>query len=459
MEPEQISIFWVFTMTVSEWGYWVQVVSAAVFTYLILSSRGEDREKPWRIAYKLAFLVAVFVAIFFGFSVLMAVYRPFAGVGAWVSYIVGVMLYALLFSRHERYARNVTAAICFSTIILVNEMGSVFGILLERAIPGITDSATKTSALLLLIPAMAFLRRHPLWKYYVSEPASFLGVFANTLSTMTVIVYDIVRINLFGPDETSESMMLMVVVMMTLYLINTVSYQMIFHLSREQTHVLDLQATTQMDKSAASLMAVTENNLNELHKINHDIQNQYAYMRMLLKSGSYEALGKYFDELTGTFSEPLVPFVECGNRVLDLIFNMENAKAQEAGITLDVKAATPHTLPFRELDLCNLYANLIDNAMEACIAEKTPDPIVHVTVNVRGDYLFTQVSNPTTKDKSFLEKGAHTTKENRRLHGKGMEIVRGIVKRYNGRYAARIDDGVYYAEFLLDLTYREEQHE
>ena len=202
---------------------------------------------------------------------------------------------------------------------------------------------------------------------------------------------------------------------------------------------------------------MTENNLNELHKINHDIQNQYAYMRMLLRNQSYEALDKYFEELTGTFSEPLVPFVDCGNRVLDLIFNMENAKAQELGVAFDVKAAPPHTLPFRDVDLCNLYANLIDNALEACAAEKLPNAAVHVTVNVRGDYLFTQISNPTVKDKSFLEKGGGTTKSDHILHGRGRGIVRDIVKRYNGRVAARIENGVYYAEFMLDLTYQQEE--
>lgn len=96
-------------------------------------------------------------------------------------------------------------------------------------------------------------------------------------------------------------------------------------------------------------------------------------------------------------------------------------------------------------------------------AEKTavlmPGAKVSVLVNVRGDYLFTQIANPTTKDKSFLE-NRRTTKADSRLHGLGTSIARSIVKRYNGRYAVRIEGGVYYAEFMLDLTYQqEEKHE
>ncbi len=73
-------------------------------------------------------------------------------------------------------------------------------------------------------------------------------------------------------------------------------------------------------------------------------------------------------------------------------------------------------------------------------AEKTavlmPDAKVSILVNVRGDYLFTQIANPTTKDKSFLE-NRRTTKADSRLHGLGTSIARSIVKVKLRRFAAQ----------------------
>ena len=438
------------------WGFWVQIISAAIFVVIVMSMKKRKLDKPLQFLWKLPLLVAMFVAINVIMIALTMKLRILAGVGSWLAYALGVMIYSVLFCKYDYQARKVVASICISTIVIVNEVGGVFGMFMERSVEGFDNGYVKAAADVLLVGATWFLIKCPVWKYYVSPPAALLGQTSNILSTITVIIYDIFRVNLFGMNEDKYMQLLMSVIMLMLYVTNTVAYQMIYRLSQEQTHVLDLQASTQMDKSAASLLAVTENNLNELHKINHDIQNQYTYMRLLLKNGSYEELDKYFEELTGTFSEPLVPFVDCGNRVLDLIFNMENAKAKEAGVVLDIKAAPPHTLPFRDIDLCNLYANLIDNAIEACVAEKNIGQTVHVTVNVRGDYLFTQVVNPTKKDKRFLDRNPITTKDDRRLHGKGMSIVKGIIKRYNGRYAARIEDGMYYAEFFIDLTYKQE---
>ena len=443
-------------LTFRDVSFWLQVVCAAVFIYMVMGYRKKAWRYPFAMIGKVLFLIASFLIIHVLLSALTLRFHFLAGIGSWLAYIGGVLLFSYTFCRYSPNARRVTRACCFSSILIINEFGAVFGIVLESFFP-LNSSIVKAAASLTLIPVAIFLRHRPVWRYEISSPAAALGVFSSNLSALMVIVYDIFRVHLLGMEETWVGRLLMSVVMAMLFLIILVNYQMIFRLSQEHTSVLELQAATQMNKSAASLMAVTESNLNELHKINHDIQNQYAYMRALLARKAYDELDDYFAELTGTFSEPLVPMVECGNRVLDIIFNMERAKAHELGVGLDILAAPPHELPFRDLDLCNLYANVIDNAMEACAAEKIPDAQVSVTVNVSGDYLFTRVVNPTTKDDSFLRGAIGTTKRNKRTHGKGLDIVRGIVKKYGGTMDLRIENGVFVAEFLLDTCVKEEE--
>ncbi len=430
---------------------------AALFTYLLMSDDRADRKKLPAIIWKLPLLIAVFLAVhtvllLLGYSVTFL-----AGVSVWVAYAIGVIFFAALFCNYEKNPKSVVCAGCISSIVLVDEFGIAFGLVMEKTIPGFSNAYIKATADVLLVLAAWFIIRHPIWKYYLSTPAAVVNIVPNALSVLMVVVYELFRIQIFGPEETVGTMVLMSIVMIVLYLINTVNYQMIFRLSREQTQVLKLEARAQMDKSASSLLAVTDSNLNELHKIKHDIQNQYAYMGMLLKNKSYDTLESYFTELTGTFAESIVPFIDCGNRTLDLIFNMEHAKAQEMGVGFQVKAAVPHTLPFRDIDLCNLYANLIDNALEACVAEQIADAKVAVTVGVRGDYLYTQITNPTRKDKSFLKKGVATTKPDRRLHGKGVGIATAIVRYYSGRHALRIENGMFTVEFMLDIKYAEEK--
>ncbi len=457
MDEQSIMLGTVLRFTFQDWGYWVQTLCAALFAYLLLSGDTGDRKKPFRIVWKLLLLIGVFVVVHVMLLLLGYTVRYLAGISIWIAYANGVIFYSALFCKYDKNQKNVICVSCICSIILVDEFGSAFGLMLEKVIPGFSAAYMKAAADLLLAVIAWFVLRHPIWKYYLSTPAAMVNIVSNVLSVLMVAVYELFRIQIFGQEESVGMMLLMSIVMIVLYLIDTVNYQMIFRLSHEQTQVLKLEARAQMDKSASSLLAVTDSNLNELHKIKHDIQNQYAYMGMLLKNKSYDALESYFTELTGTFAESIVPFIDCGNRTLDLIFNMEHAKAQEMGVAFDVKAAVPHTLPFRDIDLCNLYANLIDNALEACAAEGIPNAKVAVTVGVRGDYLYTQITNPTKKDKSFLEKGVATTKQDRRLHGKGIGIATTIVRYCNGRFANRIENGVFTVEFMLDMKFVEEK--
>ena len=75
-----------------------------------------------------------------------------------------------------------------------------------------------------------------------------------------------------------------------------------------------------------------------------------------------------------------------------------------------------------------------------------------IDVNTAGEYLFTRIANPTRKTTKFLEKGLSSTKQDGRLHGKGMSIVKDIVKKNKGILKVKIEDGVYFVEFLLALT-------
>lgn len=448
-----VVIWW----TLSDPAYWIQCLSAAAFAYAVL---GFQRDRPFRwlkALGEIGFLVVTFVSIHVILSLLTFYFRFFAGVGTWLAYVGGVALFSLLFSRLERNARLIITVAVFSAIITVFELGGVMGRFLEYTFPGFNSLYAKTACALLLAAEGAVLCRFRIARYYISVHAVRLNVSACTVSVLCVIVFDLFTVHVFERGGDAGLSALMAVILFALCLINTLCYLMSYALSREHTNVLSLTAENQMNKSAASLMAVTEENLAELHKIRHDIANQYAYMRALLDREDYSGLRSYFEELTGTFSEPLVPMTDCGNYTLDLIFNMLGAKARRQGVKLDITAAPPHELPFSELDLVKLYSNIIDNAIEACVAEQIPDPVVTVTVNLAGEYLFTRVTNPTRKEKSYLLSGLLSTKGAARGHGLGTGIVKSIIKKNNGSISYSIEDGVFIAEFLLCL--KESAHE
>lgn len=431
--------------------YWIQCICAAVFTYLVLDGSREDCGKPVRIAGKLLLLIMLFLSIHVGLSILTLTYRFLAGVGTWLAYMGGVVIYSWVIPPYDARVKAVNAAAASSIIITIFELGAVLGGFISLFYPGFDSLITKTAGSILLLVAGWIMGQFRVSRYDVSPHAAQLNLVACTVSAVCVMVYDLCLVNVYHMTWEPGVTGLMSVILLALLIVDTVCYSMTYHLSREYTNVINLTAENQMNKSAESLLAVTAENLSEIHKIRHDIQNQYTYMRTMLDSGDVEGLRDYFDELTSTFAAPLGAMEDYGNRAMNLIFHMESTKARNLGVEMQVKAVMPHELPFSDLDMVKLYTNVIDNAIEACVGEKRNGASISVVVNVMGEYLFTRIKNPTYKTASFLKCGITTTKGDTRVHGKGMSIVRAIVQKYDGSIRYAIEDGEFIVEFMLCL--------
>lgn len=427
-----------------------QLLCVAFVTVISL----DNCKKCWKdvcyLALKIIILTFVFAVINFVFFIFSKYSLFFAGIGFWFSYLGGIVLYSIFFCNYNRNPKIVMVSAVFSMAIIVGELGSTCGHILEYIFDGFNSMYCKIVADLLILFIAVIIKRNSISKYEVSAFAAFLNLVACALSTVTVIIYDLFSIHLFrrtGNDLIYVNY-LITIILLFLYIINVINYLMTYSLTREQHHVLKLQNEAQLSKSASQLLEISDYNINELAKISHDLDNQFAYMKVLLQQNNYIELHRYFDEMLQTFSTPLIPYINCGNRVLNAILNLENIKAHNNQIELDCKVAVPPELPFSELDLCNLITNIVDNAIESCQREQTRNPIVHVSVGIRGDYMFLSVTNPTSKT---IEDALNTSKQDKVRHGKGMSIIKGIIKRYHGHYNYTIRNGTFCVECILDV--------
>ena len=62
----------------------------------------------------------------------------------------------------------------------------------------------------------------------------------------------------------------------------------------------------------------------------------------------------------------VTPEIYTGNRILDLILSQKRMTAQKNGIDFNVNVMPLAHLPFAEREICSLFGNLLDNAVEAC---------------------------------------------------------------------------------------------
>jgi len=211
------------------------------------------------------------------------------------------------------------------------------------------------------------------------------------------------------------------------------------------------QAEATVYSSEAKMMEISKSELDLLREMRHELKNQYSYMSILLKEERYEELNKFFGEMDKDFMEN-IGLVDCGNKLVSSIINMELAKAKANNVTLEHVEVVPPMLPYDQVSLSSLISNVIDNAIEAIVREDAEDRTIQFSIITYQEYLRICCKNKTKSTNVKLK-----TTKTESGHGYGTKIIKKIAQKYNGTADFIIEDGVFIVDAILHLEHQEEE--
>ncbi|WP_099467120.1 ATP-binding protein [Konateibacter massiliensis] len=144
--------------------------------------------------------------------------------------------------------------------------------------------------------------------------------------------------------------------------------------------------------------------------------------------------------------------VKTGNDILDTILTERSLICEKKGICFSC-IADGGSLDFLSTgDLYALFANAVDNAMEAVSQlEDANDRIISLSVRKRLGLVAISIDNYYRKGKLEFEDGLpKTTKHNEIYHGYGMKSIQMIVQKYEGEMTIRADE-MFHLAILLPI--------
>ncbi len=104
----------------------------------------------------------------------------------------------------------------------------------------------------------------------------------------------------------------------------------------------------------------------ETKRFRHDMINNLACVETLMQEGKMGEAKAYVEALLGTVKE-LSPKVVTGDEMLDCIISSKWDIMQEAGILFTIDGVLDRGLTWQPIDICTVFANALDNAIEACM--------------------------------------------------------------------------------------------
>ena len=187
----------------------------------------------------------------------------------------------------------------------------------------------------------------------------------------------------------------------------------------------------------------------ETKAFRHDIKNNLAMTQMMLESGHTDEAREHISDMLGRVSA-LSPKYVTGDEMLDLIISMKADKMDEMNIKFTLDGVTDGGLNIKPMDMCSVFANALDNAIEA--ASKCEDPFVTFNIKRTDKFFVIKITNSAAKKidaGKLLATSGYTSKSDKDHHGFGLMNVRRTVEDYDGILKAESEDKSFTLSIML----------
>ncbi len=197
-----------------------------------------------------------------------------------------------------------------------------------------------------------------------------------------------------------------------------------------------------------------EEQYRQSERLRHDLKNHVVALSGLWEDQEWEKLGVYLKKMEN--SAGLGAYEEAtGSRVVDVLLYQKRKTAEAKGIVWECDVRIPKPCGISEFDLCVLFGNILDNAVEACEksggreAEQKGRPYIHVRAGtVKKCFLLEAANSTAVADRS---KGGHAETEYIQERGIGLLNVGDVVERYDGAMHTEIQEEVFTISVLIPL--------
>lgn len=230
---------------------------------------------------------------------------------------------------------------------------------------------------------------------------------------------------------------------------------------------LEQEKSSQYHSQIAAYKMLDEQ-YSQSERLRHDMKNHVIALSGLLKNRELEKMDDYLQKMKdsgnlGNCEEAT------GSRVVDALLYQKRKVAEQRNIAWECDVQISEICRINEFDLCILFGNLLDNALQACERLQCSNPnnnadcFIDIQAKAVKKYFLIEVKNSAdvtaVPETGFISKnniswhGARSTvRNNVANHGIGLFNVKDVVNKYNGAMNMNIENGIFVISILLPLN-------
>ena len=219
--------------------------------------------------------------------------------------------------------------------------------------------------------------------------------------------------------------------------------------SKMASHFKEVGQVTQenMDQQLEYFKAY-QNSQEEIRRYKHDMKNHFLYLSSLSKDNKTEEMKEYINSLSGQWeSIPSLP--STGNTVIDALIYGKSFLLEQNHIDVSFEGQFTSKLAIEPIDLCTIFTNAIDNAIEANM--KCPDDgprYLNIVIKSNQNHYLIIFENPISGSVNITDNHIQTDKQGAG-HGFGLKNIERALAKYDGSSNISTTDNIFKLEVII----------
>lgn len=237
----------------------------------------------------------------------------------------------------------------------------------------------------------------------------------------------------------------LIVMMAGFLLINIFLAYILNQVSEAYKYKYELSLSERLNEMYLSNYMEISHKYEESKAIIHDIKKHISVAEKIKddNNAQTEYLAEVYDRMNDLFN-----FFHCSNKILSIILSQKISYAKSKGIKVNVSVEDVPMDFIKDFDITAIFANLWDNAIEAC-DKVTEGKYIAMDISRRNDFLLINIENSyngviiKNKDVYTSTKPDHD--------GVGLKSVQLVVEKYDGVFMTSYNAVAFRAEITLFL--------
>ncbi|WP_135557155.1 sensor histidine kinase [Paenibacillus cymbidii] len=212
----------------------------------------------------------------------------------------------------------------------------------------------------------------------------------------------------------------------------------LFDTMRQSVAATALRENARMAKQQLALQAehyeILQSRIEEAKRARHDLRHHLSVLQSYIDTSEPEKLAAYLKEYKNSL--PIdTEFIFCDNYAINSIVHYYFSLAKNDGIQMDVNLQLPGKKDISDSDLCIIFGNCIENAIEACRRMTTGQRYIRLNAKVYENMLVITVDN--SFDGIVAKNGEAFISRKKDGGGIGLSSISSVAQKYGG--AARFE--------------------